>query len=67
VRRAERLLAPVACHVLGDEALARAAAHNYRSSTDVLIGTFCAEHDHRVLACDRDFELMGPHLGFVLA
>ena len=77
VRRAERLLAPVECHVLGGEALARAAAHDYRrlrrlrvtprSSIDVLIGTFCAEHDHRVLACERDFELMAPHLGFVLA
>lgn len=76
VRRAERLFAPVECHVLGGEALARAAAHNYRrlrrqgvtprSSIDVLIGTFCAEHDHHVLACDRDFELMAPHLGFVL-
>ena len=76
VRRAERLLAPVECRVLGGEALARASARNYRrlrrqgvtprSSIDVLIGTFCAEHDHCVLACDRDFELMARHLGFVL-
>jgi len=76
VRRAERLLAPVECHVLGGETLARASAHNYRrlrrlgitprSSIDVLIGTFCAESDHHVLACDRDFELMAPHLGFGL-
>ena len=77
VRRAERLLAPVDCHVLGGEALARTSARNYRrlrrlgitprSSIDVLIGTFCAEHDHHLLACDRDFALMAPHLGFVLA
>jgi len=76
VRRAERLLAPVAYHVLGGEALARASAHNYRrlrrlgvtprSSIDVLIGTFCAENDHQILASDRDFERMAPHLGFIL-
>jgi predicted nucleic acid-binding protein len=77
VRRAERLLAPLDCYILGGDALARASARNYRrlrrlgitprSSIDVLIGTFCAENDHHVLACDRDFELMAPHLGFVLA
>ena len=77
VRRAERLLEPLDCHILGGEALARTSARNYRrlrqlgitprSSIDVLIGTFCAENDHHVLACDRDFELMAPHLGFVLA
>jgi predicted nucleic acid-binding protein len=77
VRRAERLLAPLDCHILGGEALARTSAHNYRrlrrlgitprSSIDVLIATFCAEHDHQVLACDRAFELLAPHLGFVLA
>jgi predicted nucleic acid-binding protein len=77
VRRAERLLAPVECKVLGGVALARASAQNYRqlrrkgitprSSIDVLIGTFCAEHGHRLLASDRDFPLMAPHLGFALA
>jgi predicted nucleic acid-binding protein len=77
VRRAERLIAPLECHALGGEALARTSARNYRhlrrlgitprSSIDVLIGTFCAEHDHHVLACDRDFTLMAPHLGFALA
>jgi predicted nucleic acid-binding protein len=76
VRRAERLLAPLDCHALGGETLARASARNYRrlrrlgitprSSIDVLIGTFCAERDHDVLACDRDFALMAPHLGFSL-
>ena len=76
VRRAERLLAPVECHVLGGEWLARMSARNYRrlrrqgitprSSIDVLIGTFCAENDHHVLAADRAFELMAPLLGFVL-
>jgi predicted nucleic acid-binding protein len=77
VRRAERLLAPFECHVLGGPPLARNSARNYRrlrrlgitprSSIDVLIGTFCAENDHHVLACDRDFALMAPHLGFILA
>ncbi len=77
VRRAERLLAPVECHALGGVELARASAHNYRrlrrlgitprSSIDVLIGTFCAENGHQVLAMDRDLTLMAPHLGFVLA
>jgi predicted nucleic acid-binding protein len=77
VRRAERLLGSLDCDVLGGEALVRTSARNYRrlrqlgitprSSIDVLIGTFCAENDHHVLACDRDFDLMAPHLGFVLA
>jgi len=77
VRRAERLLAPLGCHVLGGDALARTSARNHRrlrrlgitprSSIDVLIGTFCAEHDRHLLACDRDFALIAPHLGFVLA
>jgi hypothetical protein len=76
VRRAERLLAPLDCYILGGDALARASARNYRrlrrlgitprSSIDVLIDTFCAENDNHVLASDRDFELMAPHLGFVL-
>ena len=77
VRRAEQLLAPVECHVLGGEPLARTSARNYRrlrrlgitprSSIDVLIGTFCAENGHPVLACDRDFELMAAHLALVVA
>jgi predicted nucleic acid-binding protein len=76
VRRAERLRAPIACHVLGGKELARAAERNHRrlrrqgitprSSIDLLIGTFCAEHDHQVLARDRGFESMAPLLSFVL-
>lgn len=52
---------------------ARKAAGNYRllrtkgvtvrKTIDVLIGTFCAEHDIPLLHSDRDFDLMAPHIG----
>ena len=50
----------------GGVALAEAAARNYRAlrargrtvrkTIDCLIATFCLEHDHALLHCDRDFD-----------
>jgi predicted nucleic acid-binding protein len=73
VRTAEALLSRLRCFTIGGEAMARAAASNYRqlwrlgvtprSSIDVLIATFCIESGLELLASDRDFTLMAPHLG----
>jgi hypothetical protein len=61
------------CYNLGGEALAVAAARNYRrlrrlgvtprSATDALIATFCIDEGHELLHRDRDFEPFVRHLG----
>ena len=71
-----RLLA-LPCFNLGGHALAVVAARNYRrmrrlgvtprSSTDVLIATFCVEEGHELLHNDRDFDFMVKHLGLKVA
>ena len=76
VHAAEALLARLRCFTVGGEVLTRAAAANYRqlrglgvtprSSIDVLIATFCIEHGLELLANDRDFTPMAPHLGLRL-
>jgi predicted nucleic acid-binding protein len=53
--------------------LAPRAARNYRrlrdigitirKTADVIIATFCIEHDHALLHDDRDFAPMEKHLG----
>jgi hypothetical protein len=57
----------------GGIALAEAAARNYRSlrargrtvrkTIDCLIATFCLQHSHRLLHCDRDFDPFEEGLG----
>jgi predicted nucleic acid-binding protein len=57
----------------GGIALAVAAARNYRSlrargrtvrkTIDCLIATFCLEHSHTLLHCDRDFDPFEDVLG----
>jgi predicted nucleic acid-binding protein len=54
-------------------AIAIKAAENYRTlrklgftihkSPDLIIGTYCIEHDYSLLHDDRDFEPMREHLG----
>ena len=34
-----------------------------RKTIDVLIGTFCAEHDFGIIHNDRDFDAMAKHIG----
>lgn len=75
-RTAERLFSGLRCLDLGGERMARTAAANYRllrsngvtprSSIDVLVATFCVEKGLELLADDRDFTLMSPHLGLQL-
>jgi len=59
------------------EKLAVKAAENYRllrglgitlrKSPDLIIGTYCIEHNHALLHDDRDFEPMREHLGLRVA
>ncbi len=56
-----------------DADLAPRAARNYRTlrelgitvrkTADLIIGTFCIQHRHRLLHDDRDFAPMAQHLG----
>ena len=56
-----------------DTNLAPRAARNYRKlrdlgvtvrkTADIIIGTFCIEHNHLLLHDDRDFLPMEEHLG----
>jgi predicted nucleic acid-binding protein len=76
VRIAEELFSQLRCFSLGGEMMARVAANHYRmlravgvtprSSIDVLIATFCIEEGLELLASDRDFALMAPHVGLLL-
>ena len=56
--------------------IAEIAALNYRTlrskgltvrkTIDVLVGTFCAENGYTLIHCDRDFDLMAPHIGLTI-
>jgi predicted nucleic acid-binding protein len=58
------------------EAIALRAARHYRQlrsrgitvrkTVDLIIGTFCILHGHRLLHADRDFEPMREHLGLLV-
>ena len=37
-----------------------------RKTADLIIGTFCIQHHHRLLHDDRDFSLMQQHLGLTV-
>ncbi len=60
---------------MSDASIASKAAANYRqlrslgftirSTIDLLIGTYCIEHGHRLLHRDRDFEPMERYLGLL--
>ena len=75
--RIERGLRRYAIVPLLDADLAPRAARNYRrlrdlgitirKAADVIIGTFCIEHGHRLLHDDRDFAPMEEHLGLKVA
>jgi predicted nucleic acid-binding protein len=73
--RIEQALRQYAIAPLLDDNLAVRAARNYRrlrtlgitirKTADIIIGTFCIEHGHRLLHQDRDFVPMEQHLGLV--
>jgi predicted nucleic acid-binding protein len=72
-RRADQLLATCESATFGGEVIARRAADHYRrlraqgisvrKTVDLLIGTWCLEHDMKLLHNDRDFHTMVQHLG----
>ena len=47
--------------------LLRGLGITIRKSADLIIGTYCIEHGHRLLHDDRDFEPMHLHLGLQVA
>jgi hypothetical protein len=73
---AEDALADVHCVDLVGTMRAKKAAANFRylrsvgvtprSAVDVLIASFCASESLELLADDRDFRLMAPHIGLAL-
>jgi len=75
--RIERGLRQYTLVPLLDAALAPRAARNYRrlrelgitirKTADIIIGTFCIDHNHELLHDDRDFAPMAEHLGPKLA
>lgn len=75
--RIERGLRQYSLVPLLDDDLAPRAAANYRKlralgvtvrkTADIVIGTFCIEHGHRLLHDDRDFAPMEEHLGLMVA
>jgi predicted nucleic acid-binding protein len=77
IAQTERALAGYPCFELGGTEQVRAAAAAYRllrskgitprSTIDVLIASFCVREDLELLASDRDFRLMAPHIGLRLA
>jgi predicted nucleic acid-binding protein len=59
-----------------NQVVAEEAARNFRElrsrgiavrkTVDLIIGTFCILHGHRLLHDDRDFEPMREHLGLLV-
>lgn len=47
--------------------LLRSLGITIRKTPDLIIGTFCIEHGHRLLHADRDFDPMAAHLGLMVA
>lgn len=76
VREARRALSELPVTEIGGEANALRAAEHYRSlrrwgrtihsSVDMLLASWCIEHDHLLLQRDRDFEPYAQHFGLRL-
>ncbi|MEE9984992.1 PIN domain nuclease [Agrobacterium pusense] len=45
----------------------RSVGKTVRKTPDLIIGTYCIEHGHKLLQNDRDFQPMADHLGLQLA
>ena len=56
-------LAPL---VAANDRLLRSKGVTVRKLVDLVIATFCIEHDHRLLHSDRDFTAMRPYLNLQL-
>jgi hypothetical protein len=69
---AKKILAPLDCMQLGGKSLAIKAASNFRflrskgitirKTVDMLIGSWCMEHEIELLHKDRDFDQIAIHL-----
>ncbi len=71
--RAKMVLDDLDCFSITNKNLAKKSAENYRylrkmgitlrKTTDMLIGTFCIEHQMPLLYCARDFDPLRDYLG----
>jgi len=71
-KNAKKILAPLDCMQLGGKSLAIKAASNFRflrskgitirKTVDMLIGSWCMEHEIELLHKDRDFDQIAIHL-----
>ncbi|MFK0204256.1 PIN domain nuclease [Agrobacterium sp. NPDC090283] len=76
-RHLEQMMSEFPCLAMMSPQLAVKAAANYRflrgrgytirKSNDLIIGTYCIEHGHKLLHNDRDFQPMADHLGLQFA
>lgn len=57
------LTAELAVRAAANYRLLRAKGITIRKTIDLIIGTYCIEHDHVLLHADRDFDAMEKHLG----
>jgi predicted nucleic acid-binding protein len=53
----------LAAHAASNYRRLRSLGITVRKTPDLIIGTFCIEHDHELLHADRDFLPMQQHLG----
>jgi predicted nucleic acid-binding protein len=64
----EPILSPaLAIKAADNYRLLRSVGYTVRKIPDIIIGTFCLEHDYALLQADRDFLPMVEHLGLRLA
>ena len=63
----ELLGADLAVRAARNHRILRGLDITIRKTADLIIGTFCMEHDHILLHDDRDFAPMEQHLGLKVA
>jgi predicted nucleic acid-binding protein len=73
LRQARTLLQTLSVEVCGSEAVALAAAENYRrlrlrgitvnSAIDMMVAAFCIENDYLLLHSDSDYDAIAAHCG----
>ena len=62
------MLSPqIAVKAAGNYRKLRSKGITIRKTVDLIIGTYCIEHDYSLLHADRDFDPMAEHLGLRVA
>ncbi len=62
-----RMLSPaLAIKAAANYRLLRTRGITVRKTADMIIGTYCIEHDHALLQADKDYQPMAEHLGLQL-